>query len=116
MVTIQVARDFSRYPGGRYRNDGNHSGEEFRQSVLVPKLRSLPSHEKLVVELDGVMGYPASFLEEAFGGLIRSEGFTKAEIAAHLMIKAISPRFESYRQLILRYLSEAQPSPQAYRA
>jgi hypothetical protein len=33
------------------------------------------SGERLSVDLDGVMfGYPASFLEEAFGGLARIDG------------------------------------------
>lgn len=69
MKTIQVARDFSRYPAGRFRKDGPYSGEAFRDRYLLPPLRQ---GEHLVVVLDGARGYGSSFLEEAFGGLIRN--------------------------------------------
>ena len=64
---VSVARDFSRFPAGRYISDGKHSGERFR-AMLLPKLRA----GKVCVVLDGTMGYGSSFLEEAFGGLVRS--------------------------------------------
>lgn len=66
--TIVVATDFSRYPGGRYSADGPNSGERFRAEFLGP---ALAGSEKVVVVLDDVRGYGSSFLEEAFGGLVR---------------------------------------------
>lgn len=69
--SIDVSRDFSRTPGGRYRSDGDYSGEDFRESVLIP---ALEQHARIVVDLDGVLGYTTSFLEEAFGGLVRRIG------------------------------------------
>lgn len=68
MQNISVASDFSRYPAGRYKTDGPDSGERFREDVLLPLLRS---GEKFVIRLDGTLGYGSSFLEEAFGGLVR---------------------------------------------
>lgn len=65
---INVAREFSRYPAGRYRDDGPFSGEIFRGDFLV---RPVKAGDKVVIELDGVRGYGSSFLEEAFGGLVR---------------------------------------------
>lgn len=66
--TINVAKDFSRYPAGRYEDDGPYSGAIFRKNFLVP---AMDDGSKFNVELDGVRGYGSSFLEEAFGGLVR---------------------------------------------
>ena len=65
---INVAKDFSRYPAGRFKADGPASGEEFREKFLLPALQQ---SRPLVIELDGTRGYGSSFLEEAFGGSVR---------------------------------------------
>jgi hypothetical protein len=82
---INVARDFSRYPAGRYLEDGPHSGQAFRENHLRPVLNS--DAEKIVVELDGARGYGSSFLEEAFGGLVRS-GFEASDLLKRLDLKS----------------------------
>ncbi|MCA9469843.1 MAG: STAS-like domain-containing protein [Nitrospira sp.] len=68
---VSVAKDFSKYPAGRFIADGPASGEEFRERFLLPALRN---NNSLIIELDGTRGYGSSFLEEAFGGAVR-EGF-----------------------------------------
>jgi hypothetical protein len=68
-VTFRIARDFSRYPAGRFRSDGPWSGEKFRDDFLMPLLKK--EVHRVVVELDGTAGYGSSFLEEAFGGAVR---------------------------------------------
>lgn len=73
---ISIAREFSRYPAGRVRSDGPFSGEAFRDGWLIPILKS---DDRAVIDLDGVRGYGSSFLEEAFGGLVR-EGFRVDQI------------------------------------
>lgn len=65
---INVAEEFSRYPAGRYLDDGPYSGQGFREQFLKPILDSNSTAE---INLDGVRGYGSSFLEEAFGGLVR---------------------------------------------
>ncbi len=73
MSEIDIAREFTKFPGPRYRDQGHGSGEEFRERHLLPAFRM--GHERVVVHLDGVeYGYPTSFLEEAFGGLVRKLG------------------------------------------
>jgi hypothetical protein len=103
---IIIATDFSKYPGPRYEDDGPNSGEEFRKRVLVPALQSVRERGGIVtVVLDGVAGYGSSFLEEAFGGLVRS-GFRPDFLAEHLEIVAETPRFQHHRLRALDYISE----------
>jgi hypothetical protein len=76
MVEIYI-KDFTTSPGGRYEKEGNFSGEEFRTKFLEPHFSS-GLEEKIDIYLDGTEGYPSSFLEEAFGGLVRKIGNKEA--------------------------------------
>lgn len=78
---LHIAKDFTRHPGGRLKSDGPFSGELFRESLLHPRLISSPGG--VSVYLDGTLGYPSSFLEEAFGGLVR-DGFFAATLGMQL--------------------------------
>jgi len=72
MAKIKVCEDFTEALGGRYINQGDFSGELFRESILIPKYNeSIEKNEKLIIDLDGCYGHPMSFLEESFGGLVR---------------------------------------------
>ena len=74
-VKIKISEDFSPIPGTRYRDEGEFSGEQFREDLLIKKyIVAKEKKEKLVIDLDGGYGYPTSFLEEAFGGLARIYG------------------------------------------
>ena len=73
-IIIKIATDFSRIPGARYPEEGDYSGQEFRQNVLHPALKkAIEMNVKLIVDLDGTAGLGTSFLEESFGGLIRRD-------------------------------------------
>ena len=75
MLIINIANDFSPIPGARYRDDGDYSGEEFREDYLIPKFEdALREKKKLLIDFDGGYGYLISFLEESFGGLARKYG------------------------------------------
>lgn len=64
--------EYSKTPGGRYRHEGPFSGEDFRETVLEPEYaNAVRSNERIEICLDGVFGYPTSFLEETFGGMVR---------------------------------------------
>ena len=109
---ISIAVDYSKSPGGRFRSYGPFSGEEFRDDVLLPALRSaLADGSVVIVELDGTFGYPASFLEEAFGGLVR-RGFSRIELERHLRLKADSPHMKLYKSLAEEYIREAKADTQ----
>lgn len=67
-MKIIYVKDFSTFPGARYRHLGPGSGEEFRDDILIPAMNK---YSDIQLNLDGVIGYGSSFLEEIFGGLIR---------------------------------------------
>jgi hypothetical protein len=104
MTQIHVAKQFSRRPVGRRMNDGNSTGEEFRLKFLVPALEDT---SPIVVILDGVAGYPSSFLEEAFGGLVRVNGYSSAYLRERLRLENTDPAFNSYKDEIWTYIDEA---------
>jgi hypothetical protein len=109
MTTIRVA-DFAPSPGGRYIADGAFSGEWFRDDILVPALRAaIEASTVLRVELDGTSGYGSSFLEEAFGGLIRKRIFPARKIQTALEVDAGTPLYAPYKALADKYMSSAKP-------
>ena len=105
MITIKVAEEFSRYPAGRLAKDGPFSGELFRTKLLAPALKE-GENEKIIIDLDGTRGYGSSFLEEAFGGLVR-QGFKKEDIKTKLEIRA---KNTSLKTEILDYIEKALPT------
>jgi hypothetical protein len=106
MIVISIAKDFTRTPGPRYREEGSFSGEEFRRTILVEKANlALTKGEVLFVDLDGTAGYGTSFLEESFGGLIREENLKYADLIKILKIK--SDEKPKYSREIDTYLKRA---------
>jgi STAS-like domain of unknown function (DUF4325) len=103
-MKIHVSRDFSDVPAGRYRSDGPFSGEAFREDHLWPALRS---HEQVSVDLDGTEGYGSSFLEEAFGGLVRKGYLSGDELHKRLDIQSSDP---SFVKEIFSYIDAASKS------
>ncbi|MCL6708614.1 STAS-like domain-containing protein [Pseudomonas sp. R2.Fl] len=99
MKTISIANDFTKFPGGRYKKHGKGSGEEFRESFLVP---TIEAQEPITIVLDGTAGYSSSFLEEAFGGLVRS-GYTSELVHKLINIKAAGA-FRTYEAMIWNYI------------
>ncbi|MGO9263991.1 MAG: STAS-like domain-containing protein [Candidatus Binataceae bacterium] len=108
MVAIRIA-DHARSPGGRYVKDGPYSGEWFRDQILAEPLRmAVKTGDVLEVELDKTSGYGSSFLEEAFGGLIRKRIVTSEEARKYLRIVAKSSLYLPYKVLAERYLKNAR--------
>lgn len=103
--TIDIGRDFSRVPAGRHSADGDYSGEAFREKLLAPALREFTD---VRVILDNTEGFGSSFLEEAFGGLVRVSGFTAEFLRKHLTIEAASKPAQRYKKKILQYIDEAE--------
>lgn len=106
MKIINISQDFSNVPAGRHIEDGDFSGEVFRDKLLVPALRE---YDQVQVVLDNTEGFGSSFLEEAFGGLIRYCGFTKAYLDKHLSLVANSAGAMRYPSRIASYIDKAIP-------
>ena len=104
MKQIDISKNFSDVPAGRYKTDGPNSGERFRNDLLMPALQT---GEKVGVILDGAEGYGSSFLEEAFGGLVRNTDYTREYLASNLIIISHSKEYEFYRDLVLEFISDA---------
>lgn len=73
-IRIKVL-DFTENPGPRYiRQDKigeSNSGEAFYLQILNEAFsQAYKENKQLVLELDGVSGYPSSFLDEAIGELV----------------------------------------------
>ena len=67
---IIVKTDFSDTPGARYKSDGPYSGELFLEELLTKKFEKAKNgNYKLLIDLDGVWGYPSSFVSGSFGKL-----------------------------------------------
>jgi len=98
---ISIAKDFSPYPAGRFATDGPHSAEAFMTEVLLP---ALERYEVLSIDLDGTYGYPSSFLEEAFGGIVR-KGFKPSELQGRLNFISESDLHLAHR--IWEYINKA---------
>lgn len=73
---IDIGKQFSRFPAGRTARDGDYSGQVFQRKHLLPALRKC---DKVVIFLDNALSYGSSFLEEAFGGIVRDKVLTKDE-------------------------------------
>jgi hypothetical protein len=106
MITVSIAKDFSRIPGARFPKEGDFSGQEFRTKKLLPKLKeAINRKEKLCVILDGTAGLGTSFLEEAFGGLIREDNISYEVLLSTLEL--ISDEDEDYIEEINQYIKDA---------
>lgn len=105
-TTINIAKDFSDVPSGRYRTDGPASGESFREDVLKVALESF---DQVIIELDGTEGYGSSFLEEAFGGLVRKKYLSNRGYKSKLTIIAQADAYKHYQAAAYSYIEKAVP-------
>ena len=99
--TINIAIEFARNPGARYNYEGDNSGQKFLENLLVPKFeKAVSGNYKLLIILDGVLGYPSSFVSGSFGKLSLDKG-------ANLVLKHLT--FESNNTLrIQKIINEIQ--------
>ena len=103
MITINIATDYTKTPGGRFISEGEYSGQDIREKVLKPKfLQALENNDQLTVILDGGYGYATSFLEEAFGGLARE--MRNSKIKDIIIISEEEPQLISKIQ---QYITDA---------
>lgn len=102
MKTVRVADEFTRFPSGRYKRNGSTSGEAFRERFLEGPLRQ---GESITVDLDGTVGYGSSFLEEAFGGVVRSLTMPANDVLKLLTFRSSDPALVDE---IKQYIKDAE--------
>ena len=93
--------DYTQFPGGRFSSDGEGNAADFRINYLVPPLKE---NQYILLNLDGVNGYPASFIDAAFGGLVRDEGFDSEFVEEHLELQALEPGYSGAIRLIKKFI------------
>ena len=99
---ISIAKEFSRFPAGRTEADNEFNGTKFRKEHLVPALNKF---DQVEVNFDGVYALGSSFLEEAFGGLVREESMESEYLLSKLEITA-SPEMEEYVKLCFEFIEK----------
>ncbi|WP_026838314.1 STAS-like domain-containing protein [Gillisia sp. JM1] len=88
MKIINVAENFSEYPGLRHCSISDDSGEEFYHKILNSAFKeAVDKGAKLMLDLDNTAGYAPSFLDEALGNLVYD--FTLENVTKHLEIISI---------------------------
>lgn len=111
-MMIDVAKQFSPYPSGRFDSDGSYNGEKFRIVFLEPALNAAKSsnhRDKVVVDIDGVRTFGSSFLEEAFAGLIRLGKFSREDLSEYLEVKCTKPHLAIFKDSIVSIIKNARP-------
>lgn len=103
--TIMIGRDFSTVPAGRTRKDGPYCGECFRDDILIP---ALAENDSVTVDLAGVEGVGSSFLEEVFGGLVRSGKYAYSDLTSKLHVITTDPLFSMCIPRINQYMEDAR--------
>lgn len=84
-IQFSIAKDFTIYPGPRYKKQGEDSGQKFFEEILDGLMeKSISEGAILEINLDGTAGYASSFLDEAIGNLVKKYG--KETIVSHLNI------------------------------
>lgn len=104
-MRIDIVKEFTDTPGGRTIKEGEYSGELFRDSLLIPRyLSAVQNNEILEICFDGAFGYPPSFLDESFGGMVKK--LKKKNILKNICI--ISNDDLSIERRINQYVSDAE--------
>lgn len=82
--TLKISDEFGTKPGARYIDDGNNSGQSFLERFLKPRFEKAVSEGYILeIDLEGLFGFPASFVSGSFGKLSIEKG-------AEILIKHIS--------------------------
>jgi hypothetical protein len=106
-MKINIASEFGRFPGGRFKKDGPLSGEAFFD-FLKPKIKTaLETNEKIILELDDIAGLPPSFIDASFGELVRKKIITAKELIDILEFQVSLPRLMDKPSTIKSFILRA---------
>ena len=75
--------EWTEFPGGRARKNGDFSGEEFREDILRGLVKN---YDFLTVDLNGCFVLAPSFLDESFGVLIEEMGVKRFDECIRILL------------------------------
>lgn len=102
-VKVLTVSEYTTEPYGRYIDDGDGNGEEYRTDYIMPILKK---GHNLIINLDGVEDeYGSSFVVEAFANLIRKENMTYDEVKQRITFIS---NHQDWLDEIEYYLTEAK--------
>lgn len=81
-----IAKEYTATPIGRYKKDSRFSGEGFKDILA----EFIQQEQPVCLIMDNTGGYNPSFLEEAFGGLIR-DGVSQESIEKYIRYETSDP-------------------------
>jgi hypothetical protein len=109
-MLYNIGTEFCDTPAGRFKEtDGDFTGQHFREDVLLKLINNLKENEKLTIKIDDVEGYGSSFLEEAFGGIVRKKHKSSQDFLNILEIIYEDDDFEFFKKRIIEYIKKAKP-------
>ena len=96
---FNIGKEYNAMPSGRKYGDGLYSGERFRLEYLLPMLQH-SNGRRVILHMDDAIGYPSSWLDEVFGGLVRYHGYSKdtlkTKIGIHTFDQALYEEIWGY--------------------
>ena len=102
MKTLKIA-EFSDFPAGKSKAEDPYSGEEYREDILLPAVKE----GEVVIDFTDVFACLPSFLEEAFGGLVRA-GVPPADVKQRIKFAPTdSTKYQDYIYAINKYIDDA---------
>ena len=106
MKKLVISKVFSRYPVGRDELDGPDNGERFRREFLLPLLKH---GDTVLISFEGVRMCNPSFLEEAFGGLVRVDKLRADDVLERVQFEQLSSSSNAYPKRATQFIKEARP-------
>lgn len=92
-------KNFSRYPSGRYRQDGDFSGEQYREEILEPLVQL---HRTITVDMSSVFAVAGSFLDEAFGPFANKMGEEKFWQTFNIVVEDDPDLIDELKDIVYR--------------
>jgi len=84
---LVIANEFSDTAGARDYEDGEFSGQEFYDRLLKDRFeKAKKGNYKLLIDIDGLWGWPSSFVSGSFGLL--SQTFGADLVLKHIEFKS----------------------------
>lgn len=103
MIKYYFIKEFTKYPGPRFKRLGKYSGEQFREEVLRPIFEN---DQEIDIDGTGVLGFGPSFLDEAFSPLAKEYGLEIFQEKIKLHSDNDKKLYEKMMLYVNRYLDK----------